>query len=61
MVKRKILSNVSRTRSPRIREYGFQNPGNFCLWSGIQYLEPGIHGVESRILVSLTWGDPGQF
>ena len=67
MVKHKILSNVWRSRSPRIREYGFQESGKFLLaeveylWREIQYLEPGIHSVESRIVVSPTWGDPGQF
>ena len=37
--------------SPHVRESGFQNPGNFCLWNqeswalanGIQLKESAIH------------------
>ena len=70
-------------RSRNVREFGFRNPGKFCLWNmkywalkseiqlkesgiplkmesrievplkkkktGIQYLESGIYGLESRI------------
>ena len=49
-------------RSPNVREFGFRNPGKFCLWnmkywalkSEIQLKESGIPPkMESRIEVPL--------
>ena len=41
--------------SPAIR---IQNPSSSDKGSGIQYVKSGIHGVEFRLLDSLTaWGD----
>ena len=37
---------------------GIQSPSSSDEASGIQYVKSGVHGVESRLLDSLTaWGD----